>query len=553
MLAARQTLLYVASAAFAPALAAGRTTVIATEGEPASGGIFETIFTPHLNDAGQIAFGANLWPGPSGIFRGDSGGTARLAGDGAAVAPDGGYGRVEFIGFNNRGEVALRDVTPNASRPFDIYVTDGSRLTPLVLDDPAGYTGFNPYGGSLNNAGQVQFTATAPDGNGGRAGGLFRADADGITAIARTGQPLPGGGVVASVNRVGALNDAGQLAFEAIDDAGNEVLLAGDGPTLDELARQGQPAPSGGTFTRFDDPVINGTGRVAFSARLEVDGRVRTALFAHDPTSGLRLVTQGGEPASGSSTFSWFGEPSIDDDGRVGFFAQTSAGGGLFSSTADGSISTAATEGQPLPNGGHINDLSRDAPAMLPNGSIVFEANYNGTTSGLADDEDLILAARPDGNLVQIARTGDPLLGSTIRFIDFDPEVGTNAAGQVAYSFRLTDGRYGAAIWTPDLLGDANGDGAVTIADFAVLRANFGAAGEFAQGDFDGDGLVDDRRLRRLAGQFWSWRHGRRPRRRRRLGRDRPRAGGAGRFWPPAGCCWAGGGATRCVSGGAAG
>ena len=41
------------------------------------------------------------------------------------------------------------------------------------------------------------------------------------------------------------------------------------------------------------------------------------------------------------------------------------------------------------------------------------------------------------------------------------------------------------------LAGDANGDGSVTIADFAILRANFGTSGSsFAMGDFNEDGSV---------------------------------------------------------------
>ena len=40
------------------------------------------------------------------------------------------------------------------------------------------------------------------------------------------------------------------------------------------------------------------------------------------------------------------------------------------------------------------------------------------------------------------------------------------------------------------LAGDANRDRAVTIADFARLRQNFGSAGGFSQGDFNYDGSV---------------------------------------------------------------
>ncbi|MEM7807140.1 MAG: dockerin type I domain-containing protein [Planctomycetota bacterium] len=48
-------------------------------------------------------------------------------------------------------------------------------------------------------------------------------------------------------------------------------------------------------------------------------------------------------------------------------------------------------------------------------------------------------------------------------------------------------------IGVPLLPGDANGDGTVNLADFGILRANFGTTGTalFSQGDFNNDGNVD--------------------------------------------------------------
>ncbi len=41
------------------------------------------------------------------------------------------------------------------------------------------------------------------------------------------------------------------------------------------------------------------------------------------------------------------------------------------------------------------------------------------------------------------------------------------------------------------LLGDANGDGTVNLADFGILRANFGLTGGFASANFNNDLIID--------------------------------------------------------------
>ena len=75
-----------------------------------------------------------------------------------------------------------------------------------------------------------------------------------------------------------------------------------------------------------------------------------------------------------------------------------------------------------------------------------------------------------------------------------------NAAGTVAtldVTNQLANGRFLATIAGSDatvafsvLAGDANNDGVVSIADFAILRANFGGGSLFSQGDFNYDSQV---------------------------------------------------------------
>ncbi len=111
----------------------------------------------------------------------------------------------------------------------------------------------------------------------------------------------------------------------------------------------------------------------------------------------------------------------------------------------------------------------------------------------------------PQLGLISVQREGAEWNGSTIRWIATetgglgggDNADSFNQSGQIAYAFETVDGQTGVALWTPpeidDILpGDANLDGVVNLADFGLLRANFGD--DFAYlttGDFDGDRDVD--------------------------------------------------------------
>ncbi len=72
---------------------------------------------------------------------------------------------------------------------------------------------------------------------------------------------------------------------------------------------------------------------------------------------------------------------------------------------------------------------------------------------------------------------------------DATDEAGNTLAGDVVVTFDV-------------LAGDANGDGSVSILDFAALRANFGSGSLFSQGDFNYDGTVSILDFAVLRGNF---------------------------------------------------
>jgi hypothetical protein len=219
----------------------------ALEGDPApdtSGGEYFTFGTPSQNDAGSVAFTADVTGGSvaSGVFR-DAGAAdfaVALVGD---SAPDTGGGTYTEFGYP-------------------------------VVNDP----------------GSVVFLANATGGT--ASGGVFLDTGGTDQAVAVEGGTAPdtGGGTYTTVTSWGALNDSGRVAFSATltgGSVGAGVFLfdSASQQTL-ALALAGQTAPdaSGATFSEFGFVAMNDSGEVAMQATLS-DGR--KGIFVASPISAV--------------------------------------------------------------------------------------------------------------------------------------------------------------------------------------------------------------------------------------------------------------------------
>jgi hypothetical protein len=146
-------------------------------------------------------------------------------------------------------------------------------------------------------------------------------------------------------------------------------------------------------------------------------------------------------------------------------------------------------------------DVSGEAEldlVLTPLGTIYNQGPQNGSQSSFdtRDDNDLRLDLfGTDGStlLASINNFGAGLAESLLDFVL--PEAGTYFARVRGafdtlqlYSLVADTELLGAL-----LAGDADGDGDVDLADFTILRNNFGleAGATFATGDFDGNGMVD--------------------------------------------------------------
>ncbi|MEM7809767.1 MAG: hypothetical protein AAF561_16780, partial [Planctomycetota bacterium] len=151
------------------------------------------------------------------------------------------------------------------------------------------------------------------------------------------------------------------------------------------------------------------------------------------------------------------------------------------------------------------------APGNSP-GVVEFEGDV---TFAEANDLEIELEGLSFGEFDRLEILGDLALGGTLTITDGDgfvPSIGdvfeifsfnsisgafssvVNATSDSSLMFDLDVGLDSLVLRVlGDLFpGDANGDGTVDLADFGILRANFGSTtGTFATGDFNGDMNVD--------------------------------------------------------------
>lgn len=451
-------------------------------------GTIDDVTIPALNDLGQVAFNAAVFPSQASpsteakpwVLRGGSSGLTAIAGAGTQ-SPDG-------IGFfdsfadpsiNRRGSVAflafLDQTTGNDFSDQGVYLGDGASIVQLVRG------GRTPADGNellhdfqsvnLNGNDTVVF---ANGGVGATTRAVFRSDGDGMSAVVRSGDPAPGGNsTIKWIFQQAALNDAGQSAFVtmSIDNlsgfADGQAIVRHSSSGLEWTARAGQPAPNGGgPFNRFRTPSINESGELAFFAFLGDAFSNDSGIYRADATGEIMELARIGGVAPGEvEPFDSFSAPAINAVGLTMFTASVrdmSRRGGpigpiIYLGDDDG-LWQVVRPGWSVPGGdGTFSTISQAALNDL--GQVAFLTSIAGSTAG-GDDAGLY-AAMPAGNLVELARVGDPFLGSTITKLDFragfgshaidfrvsdSEENGFNNMGEVAYRFELEDGRSGIAV-----------------------------------------------------------------------------------------------------------
>jgi hypothetical protein len=454
----------------------GNLAIVARTGSPAPGGgnfgplSGAELFSPMLNDAGQTVFYGALTNGDVGVWSEGSGSLALVARDGTAA--------------------------PGTPIGVSFWFAGGSNLPPL-----------------LNNAGQTAFP-TLLKGSGVNAGnnsGTWSGvDQNSLALLTRAGSQATGlpDGVSYGVQLPAGLNDAGHGALYAfltgsgVNSTNNSAIWSGSAGSLALVARTGDPAPgtlSGVNFGALFAPIaINNAGKIAIQSFLagNVDGTNDEGLWSN-VSGSLELIARRGSQASGAPAgvnygmFSLSGWPVLNDAGQIAFLAGVEGTGvnetnnqAIWSGEMDNLALVARSGGQAPGTGSGVRFSNLEYPALNSSGQIAFRAYLIG--SGVRPNNDKgIWATDSTGTLQLIARAGDLLEVAPDDFraiseLNFTSASGNsdglssgfNDLGQLVFWARFTDNSEGIFLSSAvaHVPGDFNNDGIVDAADYVVWR-----------------------------------------------------------------------------------
>ncbi|MCV2419563.1 choice-of-anchor tandem repeat NxxGxxAF-containing protein [Paucibacter sp. DJ2R-2] len=442
------------------------TSTVALTGSAAPGtgnGVsFASLSTPQLNAAGQVAFLATL--SGAGVSGSNDGGIWRdgtlLVRKGSA-APGAGSGvslsTLSSMQLNAAGQVTYSallsgtNITPDKN---DSSLWLGSKLIAQTGRAAPGTGSGVSFaflgGGMLNSAGQVAYRAQL-SGTGVNTSNDFGIWRDN-SMIVREGSAAPGtgSGVNFAVAILSDFNAAGQVAYQA-NLTGSSLNDSSIWRDSDLIAREGNAAPgtvAGVSFGNLTSTRLNAAGQVAFRAGLTGTG---VNSFNNDSIwRGSSLIARTGDAAPGTGTgvsfaeFAGISDPlKLNAAGQVAFMA-TLRGDGVSESNERGiwrDDKLIARTGDAAPGTATFKSLS--AHQLNAGGQVAFRATLDGVGSTghyLGDGQEII----------QVARTGDALAGSTISSLaPFG--VSFNDKAQLAYQATLADGRSGVFLFTPTL------------------------------------------------------------------------------------------------------
>jgi hypothetical protein len=325
----------------------GDTTSMCGDASPIGGHFggffFGTVFTPDVNDAGDVLFFCDVNGGDSRralfLYRGATGEIVKVAAVGDPSPIGGTLGAVGPGSLNNNGKVVFLASPAGETVNSNLFMWDNGVVTKVAaIGDPA------PGGGTFSGLGTESF---------GFQDGTF----------IPTG-PVPD------------INDSDQIAFRAIVSGGitQRGIVVRTAQVDEWYVKVPDPTPIGGTYFDMQAASINNAGQIAFFADYRpTPDTFNSGWFAGAPGNWRKVVVFF-DPIDGGQclglAFSRNPMQTIDAAGNVVFWANLDSNGTsdrLVLGLSDGNLLIAARRGDPTPIGGTFGSM--DAwPAV--NGNI---------------------------------------------------------------------------------------------------------------------------------------------------------------------------------------
>ena len=371
-------------------------TEVVRESNPAPGGdgTFSDNFntSPGINESGQVAFRAQLngtsngASNDTGIFLYSSGTLTQVAREGDA-APDG-DGAISNLfsppSINDAGQLAFYANMTGANNQAIIFyngatLSQVARVGQTVPDNSGVFDSVSS--ASLNNQGHVAFQGTISGSSISGDHGLFLHDGVTLSQVVRVGDAAPDGNGTFSLTNSPAFNNADQALFFSIftgTNSGNDedALVIGDLGGLTLVAREGNTAPDGnGVFSDFVGYAINDAGHAAFYGTLTGTtggSDDDTGIFLFDDGLGLIQIAREGDSFLGSTIvdLGFANGNTFEDDERSGLNAHGQVA--YYFSLSDGRNGVAIATVPGL--GGLIGDLDGDGFVGITDLNIVLGA-----------------------------------------------------------------------------------------------------------------------------------------------------------------------------------
>ena len=325
----------------------GDTTSMCGDASPIGGHFggffFGTVFTPDINDAGDVLFFCDVNGGSSRralfLYRGASGEIVKVAAVGDPSPIGGTFGAVGPGSLNNNGKVVFLASQVGQTINSNLFMWDNGVVTKVAaIGDPA------PGGGTFSGLGTESFGF-------------------------QDGTSIP-------VGPVPDINDSDQIAFRAIVSGGitQRGIVVRTGQADEWYVKVPDPTPIGGTYLDMQAASINNAGQIAFFADYHPTPQtINSGWFAGAPGNWRKVVVFF-DPIDGGQclglAFSRNPMQTIDAAGNVVFWANLDSNGTsdrLVLGLTDGNLLIAARRGDPTPIGGTFGSM--DAwPAV--NGNI---------------------------------------------------------------------------------------------------------------------------------------------------------------------------------------